>query len=139
MSRSPSAPSEQLRHFLRGYISSYEELEVLLLLARPPAGEMTAAALAAALKVPSEAIAASLEALLATGRLLRSEQRADATYYSYAPQDEQLRHVLIELEQAYSGQRLAIIQIMSANSLDRLRGAAARRLADAFRLERPKK
>jgi hypothetical protein len=47
--------------------------------------------------------------------------------------------LVAELERAYSEQRLAIIQAMSANAFERVRGAAAQRLADAFRLEKSKK
>jgi hypothetical protein len=132
-------PSEQLRRFLRDYISSYEELEVLLLLAREPTRARTLEDVAASLNVPIEGIDLALQALLATGALLQSERRGDASHFWYAPADDELRQRVTELEHAYVEQRLAIIQIMSANAFERVRGATARRLAEAFRLERPKK
>lgn len=132
-------PSDQLRRFLRDHISSYEELEVLLLLAREPVRPRSAIQVAESLNVSIEVSEVALSALFATGKLLQRESRDDVQVYKYAPQDAELRRLVSELDSFYAEQRLAIIRVMSANAFERVRGAAARRLADAFRLERPKK
>jgi hypothetical protein len=102
-------PSDQLRAFLREYVSSYEELEALLLLVRH------------------------------AERAFSDSERGGAAYYQFAPKTVQLAELSRELLQLHTEQRLTLVQMMSANALERVRAAAMRRLADAFRLERPKK
>lgn len=132
-------PSAGLQAFLRDYISSYEELEALLLLARSGDRSWSIAELAEALKILDDGAEAALERLVATGRLLDVVQQAGSTRFQYGPEDDQVRRLVVELDTAYTEHRLTIVQLMSRYALDRMRGAAARRLADAFSIERPKK
>lgn len=132
-------PSATLQAFLRDYISSYEELEALLLLARSGDRSWSTAELAETLKIRDDSAEAALERLVGTGRLLDVVQQAGATRFQYGPKDDQMRRLVIELETAYAEHRLTIVQLMSKYALDRMRGAAARRLADAFSIERPKR
>lgn len=133
-----SAPSEALQSFLRDSISSYEELEVLLLLFRARDRSWTDEELAEALKVPVENIASALDELVKVAGLLRIEL-AGRPRVQYQPAAADLHRIVQELEVAYADQRLAIVQLMSSNALARVRSAAARRLANAFRIERPKR
>jgi hypothetical protein len=81
----------------------------------------------------------AVDGLLASSTLLeRTSGAGQQASYRYAAPLE-LQGLLSRLEQAYQEQRLAIVQIMSSNALERMRSAAARRLADAFRLEIGKK
>ena len=132
-------PTEQLKRFLRDNISSYEELEILLLLSRQPGVNRSDQDLAMSLGAPLERVTTALEALRATDCLLHTEERGDLTYFSYAPASDEVGGLVSELGSVYAERPLAVIQIMSANAFERVRGATARRLADAFRLERPKK
>lgn len=91
------------------------------------------------LGAPLERVTTALEALRATDCLLHTEERGDLTYFSYAPASDEVGGLVSELGSVYAERPLAVIQIMSANAFERVRGATARRLADAFRLERPKK
>lgn len=134
-----SSPSEFLQAFLHDSISSYEELEALLLLVREGDRSWTDGELAEALKVHVEAISPALDQLASIEGLLEMHDQAGHRRFQYAPKSKMLRQVVEELAVAYAEQRLAIVQIMSANALNRVRGAAMRRLADAFRIERPKK
>jgi hypothetical protein len=134
-----SSPSEFLQAFLHDSISSYEELEALLLLAKESERRWTDSQLAEALKVQVDSISPALDALASVEGLLEVEDQAGQRTFHYAPKSKLLRQVVDELATAYVEQRLAIVQIMSANALDRVRGAAMRGLANAFRIQRKKK
>ena len=134
-----SSPSGFLQAFLRGSIGSYEELEALLLLARERHRSWTDSEVAEALKVEVDGITAALNELGAVDGLLEVAPQAGQLRFKYAPKSEMLRQVVDELAVAYTDQRLVIVQLMSANALERVRAAAVRRLANAFRIERPKK
>ena len=134
-----SDPAELLRDFLRDNVSSYEELEALLFLARNPAQEWSAQEVADALKVSADSTAEALEALTAGGQVVGAQQRASSVVYRYAPSDDSIEQRVVDLKQAYEAQRLSVVMMMSENAVDRVRKAAMRRLADAFRLETGKK
>lgn len=132
-------PSEPLRTFLREHVSSYEKLEALLLLASHGERAWTDAEVAASLNTGVDSISSALQDLGSVDGLLSVQQRAGLAHYQYAPQTAQLRQLVEELARLQVEQRLTLVQIMSANALERVRSAAMRRLADAFKLERPKK
>jgi hypothetical protein len=131
-------PSEQLRAFLRESISSYEELETLLLFAREPERAWTEAEVAGALNARLEAIASALGSLVAAGGLLEVREQAGLLRFQLALGSPSQEQVVTELLRLYAESRLTLLQLMSANALERVRGAALRRLADAFGLEKPK-
>ena len=132
-------PSEFLQAFLHASISSYEELEALLLLVRESHRSWTDDELAEALKVRVDGISPALDQLASVEGLLEVDNQTGQRRFQYAPKSKLLRHVVEELATAYVEQRLAIVQLMSANALNRVRGAAIRGLANAFRVQRPKK
>lgn len=134
-----SSPSEFLQAFLHDSVSSYEELEALLLLVKHTDRRWTDSEVAEALKVQEDVISPALDALASVEGLLEVDNQSGQRTFQYAPKSKLLRQVVDELATAYVEQRLTIVQIMSANALDRVRGAAMRRLANAFRIERPKK
>ena len=111
----------------------------MLLLARESDRSWTDNELAEALKVQVDTITSAVDALCAVEGLLEADDRAGPRRCRYAPKSAMLRQVVEELAIAYDEQRLAIVRIMSANALDRVRGAAMLRLANAFRIERPKR
>lgn len=130
--------SLKIREFLRDCVSSYEELEVLLLLARE-ARDWSADELAEALRAPGDIIAAAAESLVEVGGLVDARSASGQKRFVFAAKTDELRAQVAELDRAYVERRLAVVQIMTANAVDRVRGAAIRRFADSFRLERPKK
>jgi hypothetical protein len=132
-------PSELLRDFLRDNVSSYEELEALLFLARNPAQDWAAAEVADALKASVHSMVEALEGLAARGQLVSMQERAGVAVYRYWPSDGSIEQRVVDLRQAYEDQRLSVMQMMSGNALDRVRRSAMQRLADAFRLETGKK
>lgn len=130
---------EELRVFLRDHVSSFEELEALLFFMRAPRRPWSCADVALAIRLQDDLVQSALEALVAAdGILERTAQAGKDQAFRYSPPAE-LDPVLAKLQRAYDEQRLRIVQIMSSNAMDRVRSSAARRLADAFRLERNKK
>ena len=134
-----SESGEPLRQFLHDSVKSFEELEALLFLARHEGQEFSAEQVASALNAAAETLDEALEELASVGELVKMTQRAAVPLYRYAPRDETTRQHVTELEAAYSDRRMSVVQMLSANALERVRRAAMRRLADAFRLERGKK
>ncbi len=129
--------TEPLRAFLREHVSSFEELETLLHLARAPERSWTSLDIATSLKLPQEAIEGALGTL--SERLIaRDGSGAAGPTYRYAACSE-LKPQVEHLRRAYDEQRLMIMQFLSSNALERVRSSAARHLADAFRLERRRK
>lgn len=111
----------------------------MLLLVRESDRMWTDSEVAEALKVQVDGITPALDALAAVEGLLDVVNQTGQRRFQYVPKSKLLRQVVEELATAYADQRLAIVQLMSANALARVRGAAVRRLANAFRIERPKK
>lgn len=130
---------EQLRLFLHDSVKSYEELEVLLFLARNEERTFSAQAVAVALNATARSLDAALDELASVGGLLDVIQGSAGPLYRYVPRDEVIRQRVAELAAAYADRRMSVVQMLSANALERVRRAAMRRLADAFRLERGKK
>jgi hypothetical protein len=94
---------------------------------------------ALALNAAAGSIDEALEELTSVGGLVDVIRSSSAPLYLYAPRDESVRQRVGELAEAYAERRMTVIQMLSANALERVRHAAMRRLADAFRLERGKK
>ena len=134
-----SALSAELADFMRDHVSSYEELHALLLLAGAPARAWSCAEMADSLKISMDLVTTALDGLLQVGGLVSSERQGAATVYRYAPTSDFARKQVADLQRAYAEDRMDVVQVMTANAMERVRGAAARRLADAFRFERSKK
>jgi len=133
-----SSSPEKLRHFLQRFISSYEQLDVLLFFARGARHTWTAVEVAAALRKPEEPVAVALEGLATLG-LLSTEQRPTVRAYRYAVRDDELSVRIADLDRAYEQERLSVVQMMSDNALERIRRSAVRDIADAFGPKNSKK
>ncbi len=133
-----SESPESLREFLRTCVPSYEALEILLLMAQEPPKAWHAAELSAACKLADDLVGLALESLCAAG-LLEVLEPSGQRGYRFAPESDALGARVVELGRAYDEQRLLVIRLMSENALERLRGAAVSRLAEAFLFERRKK
>jgi predicted ArsR family transcriptional regulator len=121
----------EIRRLLYEQIASFEELEALLLLHRAPATALSAAAVAARLRVEPSAVAVALSQLTGRG-LLQLEKNSEPPSYRYAPANSQTAAVIDRLAQLYADQPVDVIKEMSANAIERLRSSAARAFADAF-------
>jgi hypothetical protein len=128
MSRIP----EDVQDLLRTQITSYEELETLLLLRAGRHSSWTAEALADALAVRSEDAEDALARMRDHGLV-----EVTANRYSYAAST--LDETIGRLEHAYKECRLEVMKLMNENSVERVRSAAARALADAFVVRKRRK
>jgi hypothetical protein len=99
----------------------------------------SAEAITRALNATAGSVDGALEELASVGGLVDVARGSAAPLYGYAPTNESTRQRVMDLAAAYSERRMTVIQMLSANALERVRRAAMRRLADAFRLERGKK
>jgi len=121
----------ELKRFLRDNVSSFEELETLLYLAAAERQAWSCADIAAAAGIPEELAEAALTKLSPT--FVAREERNLTLFYRYVPPVDR-EPPITRLRRAYDAERLAVVQMMTSNAIERVRSAAARRLADAFRV-----
>lgn len=127
----PEIP-EDVRALLRTCVGSYEELEVLLLLAREPGDAVTAAAVADRVRAPVPVVAAALGTLVGAGLV---EAGPDGATFRYLPSTD-LGAAVAQLVEEARENPVAIIRVMSANAIERIRMSAVDMFADAFVLGR---
>jgi len=125
---------EDVRALLTEHIESYEQLEVLLLLRRERYEEWTVEGLAARLHVREELIRSALDGLKAGGLVAIST--APAPRFAYRPTSSGLDAAAGRLDREYAERPIRIIQLMSANAIERVRTAALHTFADAFVLKK---
>jgi hypothetical protein len=126
---------EDVCALLHEHIESYEQLEVLLLLRRERHEEWTVAGLTARLRIRAELIGSALEGLK-TGGLVAATGAASEPRFSYRPASSGIDAAAGRLEREYAERPIRIIQLMSANAIDRVRTAALHTFADAFVLKK---
>lgn len=124
----PDELSPEVAALLRERIESYEALQGLLLLhaERIP---RSAAELSARLKLSSASMAPALESLVRHG-LASVEPLGPGVGYRYASDGHGA--AVSALVHAYSQQPLAVIRLLAASSIERIRADALRAFADAF-------
>lgn len=122
-----------VRRLLFERVTSYEQLEALLLLHASPAQDWTARDVAAALRIDVGNATAALTALAAQ-RLLEPSSGQPPQRHRYAPADSALATCTDKLARAYAESRLEVVKQMSINAIERVRSSAARTFADAFLL-----
>lgn len=127
----PEIP-EDVRALLRTCVGSYEELEVLLLLAREPGDPVTAPAVADRVRAPVPVVVAALGTLVDAGLV---EADPDGATFRYRPRAD-LGAAVAQLVEEARENPVAIIRVMSANAIERIRMSAVNMFADAFVLGR---
>jgi CheY-like chemotaxis protein len=127
--------AEDVRALLHEHIESYEQLEVLLLLRRERYEDWTVAALSSRLHVREELVGSALERLR-SGGLVALTATAPAPRFAYRPASSGLDAAAGRLDREYAERPIRIIQLMSANAIDRVRTAALHTFADAFVLKK---
>ncbi|MBW4050681.1 MAG: hypothetical protein HIU85_04340 [Proteobacteria bacterium] len=125
---------EDVRALLQEHIESYEQMETLLLLRRERHEQWTASGLAGRLRVRAELIDTALAGLEASG--LIEAIGAAPLRFAYRPAGAGLDAAVGRLERAYTERPILVIQLMSANAIERLRTAALHTFADAFVLKK---
>jgi predicted transcriptional regulator len=122
---------EAVRSFLHDCIDSFESLEVLLLLYDERTA-WTADELCRRFKIRAPVIDDALASLV-RARLVNTTEQNVLTSYRYAADEDLVRDALIaSLERTYRDEPIQVMQLMSANAMERLRNGAIRAFADAF-------
>jgi hypothetical protein len=129
--------SAEVRTLLRDHVESYEQLETLLLLHRDHGQALPAESVASTLNLPVALAAEALEHLHRCN-LLDSRVAAGTRSFSFKKGNASVEATVADLAHVYDVNRLAIINLMSANAIERVRTKAARVFADAFILGRRK-
>lgn len=120
-----------LRQFLMDVVHTYDELEILLLLySRRPQAD-TAQGVAETLSFTPDAAGMALDHLTERGVLVRSATTPAEFHF---PAGSAFEATTAELRRSYAESRIAIVQLMSQNALDRLKKSALLTFAEAFRL-----
>jgi hypothetical protein len=127
---------DEVRALLRARIESFEQLEILLSL-REGRGAGTVEEMSARFGI-DHTLAASALAHLQAYELARSHGRGAELRYVYAPASPALDAAIGGLARLYAAQPVAILKILSANAIHRVRTGALRAFADAFILRKDK-
>jgi hypothetical protein len=118
------------RSFISEYITTAEQLDVLLLLHSEPSRDFTAAEVSQRIYTVPSSATARLEELITLG-LAQSDLEADPRY-QYAPATPALGGRVDALAAAYRVDRAGVIRLIFAQPT-----TPAQAFADAFRLRRP--
>lgn len=130
------AISAEVRELLRDPVTSFERLEVLLLLQGAPEHPFDAATVSSRVRMPQDTVIAALEAL-AERQLIDKVQTSTPPTYRFVPTAPHAEAVRA-LAHAYDEQRAAVMSIMNTNAIERLRSSTIRTFADSFLLRRKK-
>ena len=128
---------DDVRAFLREYIESYEELELLLLLQRESSGSWSAQSLGAQLHLDPSVLDGALVALLNKQIIKKVVDERSVCYELQSLPT--LNGILGRLASTYASNAIEIVKLMSAHSIERIRTAALRTFADAFVFRKDKK
>lgn len=128
----PDLP-DRVRSLLLGPIDSFEKLEIVVALHARGEKPLTLDALEARVGAPVSVLAMALDELITAGMVERRASGASLI----APGFD--RTALDELAASWSTGRIAVLEVMNARAVERIRASAARRFADAFTLRRGNK
>ncbi len=129
--------SEDVRALLREHLTSFERLEIVLLLRAYPGQDWDVAAVSERTRIPPELVLEALQGLEASG-LIRAATR-DPMPVRYGPTSVGLAEVMGGLEKAYHEQRAIVMSLMSVNAIERIRSGSMRAFADSFMSGRKKR
>jgi hypothetical protein len=118
--------------WLRLYVETFEELEIVLTLARAGECAQTPPAVAADAKLPIGTVEAVIERLVRLGLLVSKEGPQVGYHINWS--DTAMATGVEQLRAEYESNRLGVMSQMSANALERVRGSAIRAFARAFLL-----
>jgi hypothetical protein len=130
--------SESLREFLRSNVPSYDELGLLLLLRRESARTWSPAEAGDRLALSPDFALVAMQKLRDIG-LLKSRARRGVVRFRFAPKTDEISGQVNDLAHCYEVDRASVAEIMSQNSVERVRAAAARTLAKMLTVPKRKR
>jgi hypothetical protein len=116
--------------FIRKYIDSVEQLEILLLLRRNAETEWTATEVSREISSNAEAVAVRMAEFASEGILL-PKRLANESKYRYQPQDPEVDATIRQVAKAYGTYPVRIITLIVSKPIDKIKT-----FADAYK---PKK
>jgi hypothetical protein len=119
-----------VRVLLSECVTSYEQIECLVLLADEP-GDHTVRAVGEGLDIADDLARTALRGLCVCG-LVRTQGRAPWETFTYAPRDAARAAAVELLGWEYQQNIVEIVKLITANSIDRMHSDAVRRFAEAF-------
>lgn len=123
--------SAEVREFLRTSIPGHEHLEVLLFMCRD-SKPWTAQEIAAQLNLPLE-VAKDAMAHLWRIKLLETRSMGERRFgFAYVPASPEVGARVDALAAEYVANRFAIVQLIGALAIERIRNATIHHFADAF-------
>jgi hypothetical protein len=134
---SEEVPADVAR-LLQEQIGGYEHLQTLRVFFRNRSEAWTPARIAGVLNV-SEELAANTLAELAHGGLIRVEYVEHEPAYTYPATDASIAETVERLMVLYEANPIAVMRLVNANAIERVRRGAGRAFADAFVLGRKKR
>jgi hypothetical protein len=126
-----------LRAFLRSHVESYDDLEAILALHRASEPK-SAAGLASELSIDANEAQQILDRFIG-GHLVGAVQLGREVHFRYMPKTQELASMVELLVRAYAEERAKLMELMTANAIERVRSNALRMFADGFRWGGPKK
>jgi hypothetical protein len=127
VTESPLSPT--LQRLLFDHLTSFEQLEIILLLREHPSRDWSVTMLSETLRTPPDLVETAL-ARLEASQLARGS--ADGATFRFAPATPAIEKSVDELAEAYRQQRAALLSTMSVNAIARIRSGPMRTFADAF-------
>jgi hypothetical protein len=125
-----------VRAFLRDYIESHEELEILLLVHRRGDRDWDSSAVAAELGISLALAREALESLC-RAELLRAHRSGPSVSFMASSVPETL-DLIEKLAEAYQEHRFDIAAILATHAIERLRTRALRTFSESFIIGRKK-
>lgn len=123
--------SDKTRTLLRDFITSFEMLEIFLLLHANAGQDWSAAEVAGRVHITDDLVVRALDSLGAR-HLIRGSPPLPAGRFQYAPGNRELADAADELARDFAERRAAVLSTMSTNAIERLRSGALNAFADAF-------
>lgn len=120
---------DEIKQFIGRYIRSISHLEAMLFLYKRKGHEFSYDAIASELRTNPEYAKQQLEELANSGLLRRCPKTADCYLYEGGSPD--LDEVLQQIDSDYSRHRLAIIDLLYNQPLDKIKS-----FADAFKIKK---
>jgi len=126
----PEQFPESMRRFIRQYIESVEQLEILLLVSRNPQRGWTVEDVNKTIKSNPNSVAERMKTLKALGFFSFNEESGD---YRFSPHPSELAQRVNELDQLYETWRVRVIETIFSGP-----GKQAQHFADSFKLKKDK-
>jgi len=121
--------TEELREFLKGRLTSADQIEIVLLLQGSPTQSWTASEGSQALGMAPESTAMRLFLLASQGLILF--EPSGVPRYRYGAGDGTTARLLQELASNYATNRAAVLRVIEARAVDPIQS-----FADAFKLKK---